>query len=94
VNEQRSMHLGPEDVLLAISVDFASDLSADQVEDTISTLEQEIKSRYPEVKRVFIEAQNWRAHQADRRATMAKPATTGDDSLLAGSSASQSADGP
>ncbi|MGI9437624.1 MAG: cation diffusion facilitator family transporter [Geminicoccaceae bacterium] len=87
VNEQRSMHLGPEDVLLAISVDFASDLSADQVEDTISTMEQEIKSRYPEVKRVFIEAQNWRAHQADRQATMAKPIATGDDGAPATSPA-------
>jgi cation diffusion facilitator family transporter len=62
VNEQRSMHLGPEEVLLNLSIDFASDLSADQVEAAISALEQAIKGRYPEVKRVFIEAQNWRAH--------------------------------
>jgi len=68
LNELCSMHLGPEDVLLTVSVDFVSDMSADEVESTISTMEKAIKARYPEVKRLFIEAQNWRAHQADRLA--------------------------
>jgi cation diffusion facilitator family transporter len=63
VNEHRSMHLGPDDVLLNLSVDFASDLSADQVEAAISDLEQAIRRRYPEITRVFIEAQSWRAHR-------------------------------
>ena len=81
VNELRSMHLGPEEVLLTISVDFASDLSADEVEASISEMEQAIKSRYSQVKRLFIEAQNWRAHQADRRAALAKPSEIGDDEL-------------
>ncbi len=80
VNELRSMHLGPRDVLLTISVDFAGDLNADQVEDTISKMEQEIKARYPEVTRLFIEAQNWRAHRADRLTALADKATAaGDD---------------
>lgn len=64
VNEHRSMHLGPEEVLLALSVDFAGDLSADQVEAAIARMEQAIKQRYPEIRRVFIEAQSWRAHRA------------------------------
>ncbi len=80
VNELRSMHLGPEEVLLTISVDFAGDLSADQVEATISTMEREIKSSYPAVKRLFIEAQNWRAHQADRAASRTLP--VGDSALV------------
>jgi divalent metal cation (Fe/Co/Zn/Cd) transporter len=58
------MHLGPEEVLLALSVDFAGDLSADQVEAAIARMEQAIKERYPEIRRVFIEAQSWRAHRA------------------------------
>lgn len=74
VNELRSMHLGPRDVLLTISVDFTGDLNADQVEDTISKMEKEIKSRYPEVTRLFIEAQNWRAHRADRLTALADKA--------------------
>jgi cation diffusion facilitator family transporter len=66
INEHRSMHLGPEDVLLNLSLDFASGLSADQLEAAIAAIERQIKSRYPQVKRVFIEAQSWTAHRADR----------------------------
>jgi cation diffusion facilitator family transporter len=66
INEHRSVHLGPEDVLLTLSLDFASDLTADEVEDAISRMERAIKTRYPEIRRVFIEAQNGRAHRADR----------------------------
>ena len=81
VNELRTMHLGPEEVLLTVSVDFSSDLSADEVEWTISMMEQTIKARYPEVRRVFIEAQNWRAHQADRRTMREQTAANGDAGL-------------
>jgi cation diffusion facilitator family transporter len=64
VNEHRSVHLGADDVLLNLSLDFSSDLSADQVEAAISELERRVKSAYPEIRRVFIEAQSWRAHRA------------------------------
>lgn len=83
LNELRSMHLGPEEVLLTVSVDFGSDLSADEVEQTISEMEQTIKARYSEVRRVFIEAQNWRAHQADRLAAQTGETADGDAALLA-----------
>jgi divalent metal cation (Fe/Co/Zn/Cd) transporter len=66
INEHRTMHLGPDDVLLNLSLDFASDLGADQLEAAIATMELEIKTRYPQVRRVFIEAQSWTAHRADR----------------------------
>ncbi|MDH3664088.1 MAG: cation diffusion facilitator family transporter, partial [Alphaproteobacteria bacterium] len=82
LNELRSMHLGPEEVLLTISIDFGSDLSADEVEQTISEMEQTIKARYSEVRRVFIEAQNWRAHQADRQAARSRTVVGGDAALV------------
>jgi len=63
VNELLTMHLGPHDVLLTLSLDFEDRLGSGQVEATISELELSIKTEYPEVTRVFIEAQNWRAHQ-------------------------------
>ena len=66
INEHRSMHLGPEDVLLNLALDFASELSADQVEAAIAVMEHEIKTRYPEVTRVFVEAQSLAEHHADR----------------------------
>lgn len=93
LNELRSMHLGPEDVLLTISVDFRGGLSADDVEQTISEMEQTIKTRYSEVKRVFIEAQNWRAHQADRLAAQTRTTADGDAAHLAKPSPDGSVEG-
>lgn len=63
INELRTMHLGPEDVLLALSVDFRDQLTSEQVEHAISTMERAIKASFPEVTRVFIEAQSWLAHR-------------------------------
>ena len=63
INEILTMHLGPEDILLNISIDFHDTISAGAVERTISRLENQIKEEYPEVARIFIEAQNWRAHE-------------------------------
>ena len=71
INEMRTMHLAPEDILLALSLDFRDDLTAGQVEKDIQGLEQEIKKRFPEIKRLFIEVQSQRAHDrtiaAERR---------------------------
>jgi len=68
INELRTMQLGPQDALLALSVDFRDDLSAGEVEDTISALEIRIKQACPVVTRIFIEVQSWQAH---RRAPVA-----------------------
>ncbi len=62
INEILTMHMGPEDVLLNISLDFHDSISAGEVERTITDLEIEIKKQYPEVARIFIEAQNRIAH--------------------------------
>lgn len=64
VNELLTMHLGPQDVLVNISVDFADDLSAADVEAEISLMEEEIKTSYPQVKRIFIEVQSRAGHHA------------------------------
>ncbi len=37
-----------------------------------SAIEQRVKQAYPEVTRVFIEAQSWRAHQRDRATAQAR----------------------
>ena len=62
INELRTMHLGPQDILLNISLDFADHMDSAQVEEAISALEQRIKAAHPDVKRVFIEAQSVRRH--------------------------------
>jgi divalent metal cation (Fe/Co/Zn/Cd) transporter len=63
VNELLTMHFGPDDVLLNLSIDFADSLSSADVEAEISAMESRIKERFPEIKRVFIEAQSMRGHQ-------------------------------
>ena len=62
INEILTMHMGPQDILLTLSLDFHDSLGSVQVESAISEMETAIKAAFPEVKRVFIEAQNWRAH--------------------------------
>jgi len=61
-NEVLTMHLGPEDVLLNLSIDFDDKLDSVEVEAAVSHLERRIKEDFPEVGRVFIEAQSWTAH--------------------------------
>ena len=57
VNEVRTMHFGPADVLVNLSVDARDHLTAGVVEAGVSALEAEIKARHREVSRVFIEIQ-------------------------------------
>ena len=66
-NEFLTMHLGPQDVLLNLSLDFKDELSSEEVELVISELELKIKREFPEIKRIFIEAQCWLAHRRDKR---------------------------
>ena len=65
INEILTMHLGPQDILLNISLDFKDAMSSGNVETTISELETSIKSKFPEIKRVFIEAQSWMAQDVE-----------------------------
>ncbi len=62
LNEIRSLHRGPNDVLLALSIDFEDNLPAGKVEDAIYQLEIAIKQRFPVVRRLFIEVQSKEHH--------------------------------
>lgn len=64
VNELLTLHIGATDVLLTISVDFADNLSANEVEAAISSMETRIKTARPQITRVFIEAQSIAGHRA------------------------------
>ena len=65
VNELRTLHLGPVDILVNLSVDFRDGLDSGELERAVSEMERRIKAGFPDVKRVFIEAQNWLAHRRD-----------------------------
>lgn len=63
VNELLTMHFGPDDVLLNVSLDFADGLASEEVERAISRMEEQIKQSFPEIRRVFIEAQSRAGHE-------------------------------
>jgi cation diffusion facilitator family transporter len=56
-NQILTMHMGPDMILVNLSVDFKDDLNAGAIERAIAHLTREIKNKYPRVKRVFIEAE-------------------------------------
>jgi len=64
VNEVLTMHMGPDFVLVNISVDFVDPILATEVEVTVAGLERSIKQAYPQVQRIFVEVETWRAKDA------------------------------
>jgi cation diffusion facilitator family transporter len=62
-NEMLTMHFGPRDVLVALSLDFTDPCTSADVERVVSRLEQRIRRDFPEVSRVFVEAQDRHAHR-------------------------------
>jgi cation diffusion facilitator family transporter len=64
VNEVLTMHMGPDFILANISVDFNDAISADEVEQSIAHMNRRIKQVYPQIKRVFIEAEKRSNHQS------------------------------
>jgi len=57
VQEVLTMHMGPDFILVNINADFKDDSSAAEVATAIARFDTLIKQKYPEIKRVFIEAQ-------------------------------------
>lgn len=57
VNQVLTMHMGPQYILVNLSVDFIDDATALELEQTIARLDAQIKEDWPNVKKVFIEAE-------------------------------------
>lgn len=71
LNDCRTMHFGPNEILVALSLDFRNDLTAGSVEDTVARLEQKIRAAYPQAGRIYVEAQSFASHSAVRAAVIA-----------------------
>ena len=61
LNEVLTMHMGPDFILVNISIDFRDDIPAGDLEVMISRLDQHIKNTFPKIKRIFIEAESRRS---------------------------------
>ena len=69
VNEIRSMHLGPKEILLLASVDFEDSLSAREIEAIVTETHDRLTDTFPDVKRVYLEVQSRGGHNRTTRAS-------------------------
>jgi cation diffusion facilitator family transporter len=54
-----TVHLGPHQVLAALSVDFTDTISAGEVETIVATLEDRVRKAHPEVVSLLVKPQKW-----------------------------------
>jgi cation diffusion facilitator family transporter len=62
INQVLTMHFGPREVLVALSLDFDDTISAAQIEAAVAHIERTIKTQFTEVARVFVEAKSFEDH--------------------------------
>ena len=74
VNEARSIHFGPHDVLVTVSLDFQDQTSAAQIEKIVSRIETRLKSDYPEIRSIYLEVQSHKDHITSMQAAAQKAA--------------------
>jgi cation diffusion facilitator family transporter len=67
-----TMHLAPNEVLLALDVEFQKEMTVEELFGTVAKLEEQIKTAFPSVKKIYIEAKNfggrdkpWKAEAVD-----------------------------
>ena len=54
VQELLSLHLGPQDILLAMAIDFADELASPEIELAATDLTRALTRAHPSIKRVFL----------------------------------------
>jgi divalent metal cation (Fe/Co/Zn/Cd) transporter len=64
VNEVLTMHMGPDFILVNLSVEFRDSITAADLEREIAAIDHSIKEAVPHVKRVFVEAEARRVQPA------------------------------
>jgi cation diffusion facilitator family transporter len=56
IMEMATLHLGPESVLVTLSLEFSDELTAPEIEDAVRTIEHRVRRCHPSIRRGFVEA--------------------------------------
>jgi len=51
-----TMHLAPDEILLALDVEFKKEMTVEELFESVNKLEEDIKATFPNVKKIYIEA--------------------------------------
>ena len=71
-----TMHFGPHEVLLNLDLHFRTGLSDAEVSDAVDRIENSIREKHPDVKRIFIEMASLRSERVPGTAGAAQPASS------------------
>jgi cation diffusion facilitator family transporter len=67
-----TVHLGPDQVVVALSLEFADTLTTPEIEQKVAALERDIRLAYPEVVAIFVKPQTLGTYQMARRRLQAQ----------------------
>lgn len=54
VNEVLTIHLAPESIFVALSVDFVDSVAVGEIERLVSEMESELRARWPSIRSVYV----------------------------------------
>jgi divalent metal cation (Fe/Co/Zn/Cd) transporter len=63
-----TVHLAPQQIVVALSLEFDDDLRTPQIEAGVARLEQRVRERHPQVVALFVKPQTCRSFERSRRA--------------------------
>jgi cation diffusion facilitator family transporter len=76
VNEILTMHMGPDFILVNISLHVAREADRSMAHQIFEDIDRDIKQRYPKIRRVFIESESAASHAALMKASTAQVTAT------------------
>lgn len=77
IEEILSMHLGPSDILLGISLDFLDEMTSDEIETAVHEIGEKLGACQPSVRKVFVRPVQRVRKTANQEAGSLVPASLG-----------------
>jgi cation diffusion facilitator family transporter len=66
-----TLHMGPEEIVAALSIEFEDDVSAPEIEACVERIEARLKAEMPEITRLFVKPQTTGTWERRRKAVEA-----------------------